>query len=101
MKTENNNSDWRAVKYPDSKTWSVVGDVSIARGIKSQTDAELLASAPIQTRVIRRIAYQLVSAINRVNELTPPDEIGLIAPSMDDVIDDAFLAERDIREVEG
>lgn len=85
-------ADWRAVKYPDSKTWSVVGDVSIARGIKNQADAELLASAPTQARVIENIAHQLVAALQRVDELTPPDEIGVLVPSVDDVVNEAWMS---------
>lgn len=47
--------EWRAVKYPDSKTWSVVGEVTIARGIREQSDAELMASAPRLRRLMDRL----------------------------------------------
>lgn len=62
--------EWRALKYPDSKTWSVVGDVSIAKGIKEQTDAELLASAPRLKQRAEEMAKDLEYLTERLKEET-------------------------------
>ena len=56
MKTET--AKWRAVKYPDVKTWSVVGAESIASKIKSERDATLLAAAPALLEALERLVDQ-------------------------------------------
>ncbi len=41
--------------------------------------------------IVRYLADQIVSAMERINELTPEGEIGILVPSVDDVITEAEI----------
>lgn len=61
-------------------------------------EAEVGNSAGIlvmQNRVIRRLAGELVAAIERCNELTPADQIQMLVPSVEDAIGAAEMAEHE------
>ena len=45
----------------------------------------------VQRRVIRHLAEQLVACLKRCDELTPNGEIGILVPSVDDVIIEAEM----------
>jgi hypothetical protein len=45
----------------------------------------------IEDRIIRYLAEQLVATLERCNELTPEGDIGIIVPSVDDVIIEAEM----------
>ncbi len=49
----------------------------------------------LQNRVIRRLASELVAAIERCNELTPADQIQMLVPSVEDAIGAAEMAEHE------
>jgi hypothetical protein len=45
----------------------------------------------VQRLVIRHLAEQLVACLKRCDELTPEGEIGILVPSVDDVIIEAEM----------
>ncbi len=68
-----------------------------AQKLKS-LEAEVGNSAGIlvmQNRVIRRLAGELVAAIERCNQLTPDDQIQILVPSVEDAIGAAEMAEHE------
>jgi hypothetical protein len=54
----------------------------------------LAGTLVLQNSVIRRLAGELVAAIERCNELTPADQIRMLVPSVEDAIGAAEMAER-------
>jgi hypothetical protein len=45
----------------------------------------------INQLIVRDLAEQIVAAMQRIEELTPPGEIGMLIPSVDDVLQAAAM----------
>jgi len=67
---------WSALKYPDTRTWTVASRESIASKIKTEFDARLIAAAP-DLLDIAKWMYERLTSFQMVALWESPEEHAL------------------------